>query len=147
MKFPSFFIILCLLFITSACNSSQRKYELKAEIYDAENAFQKMVRDSGSAKAFYYFADENAVILRDTDILIKGRDAISNYYPFVKNDSVSLRWAPDFIDVSDDGTIAYSYGKYVWERLQSTGDTLVHTGIFHTVWKRQTNGKWKFVWD
>jgi ketosteroid isomerase-like protein len=58
-----------------------------------------------------------------------------------------VKWSPDFIDVSKEGDMAYTYGKYVWQSPDSTGKMNVSNGIFHTVWKRQVDGSWKYVWD
>lgn len=36
---------------------------------------------------------------------------------------------------------------YTYSVTDSTGETKSSSGIFHTVWKRQADGTWKFVWD
>jgi len=43
-----------------------------------EKAFEKMASEKGLAEAFYYFADENAVIKRGNDSLIIGKENIRN---------------------------------------------------------------------
>jgi len=58
-----------------------------------------------------------------------------------------LEWAPDFVDVSSSGDLAYTYGKFTFSFKDSLGNKVENKGIFHTVWKRQSNGEWKFVWD
>ena len=58
-----------------------------------------------------------------------------------------LVWKPDYVDVSESGDLAYTYGKYTFTSRDSTGRKVVSKGIFHTVWKRQEDGSWKFVWD
>lgn len=60
---------------------------------------------------------------------------------------MSLQWDADFVDVSKSGELAYTYGKYTFTAIDSTGKTIDDKGIFHTVWKKQKDGKWKFVWD
>ena len=64
-----------------------------------------------------------------------------------KTTSKNLSWSPDFIDVSSSGDLGYTYGKYVFTYSDSIGNLLEDTGIFHTVWKRQADGLWKFVCD
>jgi ketosteroid isomerase-like protein len=56
-----------------------------------------------------------------------------------------LTWSPDFIDVSASGDMAYTYGKYNYTTTDSLGNVSEIEGIFHTVWKRQADGNWKFV--
>ena len=70
--------------------------------------------------------------------------------PFYSESSpsgVSLEWSPDFIDVSPDGSLGYTYGRFTYSRTGEDGESKSSTGIFHTVWKRQPDGSWKYVWD
>jgi ketosteroid isomerase-like protein len=43
--------------------------------------------------------------------------------------------------------MAYTYGKYLWKIRDEKGDTTEYRGVFHTVWKRDSEGTWKYVWD
>lgn len=132
--------------IFTSCKQSINKEALQNEIFNTEKAFEKMVQEKGQAEGFYFFADENAVILRGKDSLIKGKENIKNYYVMHSNPNAMLTWTPDFIYVSDCGTLGYTYGKYIYSIRDSTGENKEQTGVFHTVWKKQ-NGEWKYVWD
>ena len=104
-----------------------------------------MAQTEGVEKAFVYFADDSAVILRGNQLL-KGKEAIGlKYSKFQLN--AKLEWAPDFADVSASGDLGYTYGKYTLTTVDSLGHMTQSNGIFHTVWKRQADGKWRFVWD
>lgn len=118
----------------------------KNEILQTEKAFEKMASEKGMAEAFWYFADENAVIRRSNDSLLKGKESIRIYYSKNANPDAKLTWTPDFIGVSDCGTLGYTYGKYVYTVPDSTGKMIEHKGVFHTVWKKQNN-EWRYVWD
>lgn len=143
-KFFLFGVVLVLIF---SCNTSVEKESLIKEIFNSEKAFEKMCAEKGIAEAFYFFADDSAVIKRENDTLIIGKEQIKEYYnkEFYKTAKVS--WAPDFIDVSEDGTLAYTYGKYLWESKDEKGNDVEYRGVFHTVWKRQIDNTWKYVWD
>jgi len=120
---------------------------IKEEIIKAETNFALMVKEQGVAKSFKYYAADDAVISRNNSI-IKGKDEIFNYYISNKiYDNCQLQWKPSFIDVSSQGDMAYTYGNYVFKYTNENNDTITNTGIFHTVWKKQTDGSWKFVWD
>lgn len=123
------------------------KTELKNDIFRTEKAFEKMVSEKGMAEAFYFFADDSAVIKRENDTLITGKENIRKYYEKRKTKNATLSWTPDFIDVSDCGTLGYSFGKYVWRSKDQNGNMIEHKGVFHTVWKRQPDKSWKYVWD
>lgn len=120
---------------------------LKAEVFKAEDDFKNLSQSKGIAAAFYAFADDNAVIKRENDSLIKGKENIKTYYSNPKFLKAGVTWKPDFVAVSDDGTLGYTYGKYVWTATDSLGNKKEFKGRFHTVWKKQKDGSWKYVWD
>lgn len=86
--------------------------------------------------------------MRDNRLII-GKDALVESLNENSRASanVSLEWKPDFVDVAASGDLGYTYGKYTYTSIDSAGNELVSKGVFHTVWKRQPNGSWKFVWD
>jgi ketosteroid isomerase-like protein len=135
------------ILICTACNNSKSKEEFKNEIFQTEKDFERMTFEKGVAEAFYYFADEKAVIKRENDTLILGKESIKNYYEKKNNKNAKVNWTPDFISVSDCGNLGYTYGKYVWKIKDNNGNIVEYKGIFHTVWKRQDDKSWKYVWD
>lgn len=143
-KFFLFGVVLVLIF---SCNASVEKESLIKEIFNSEKAFEKMCAEKGIAEAFYFFADDSAVIKRENDTLIIGKEQIKEYYNKEFYKTAKVNWAPDFIDVSEDGTLAYTYGKYLWVSKDEKGNDVEYRGVFHTVWKRQIDNTWKYVWD
>ena len=135
-------------FILFACNGNitNRAINLQ-EIEKTEKDFKTSISRLGVAEAFFLYADSNAVILRANDSLIKGRKAIRNYYSGPQFKGAVVNWTPDFSEVSASGDMAYSYGKYVWIFKDSTGKQSEYKGLYHTIWKKQTDGTWKYVWD
>lgn len=120
----------------------------KQEIVETEKDFADLADEEGITSAFLSYAAEDAVLMRG-DHLIVGkkelRDYFANQTPAPKDEH--LRWKPDFVDVSDSGDLAYTYGHYTYSYTDSTGSIVESEGVFHTVWKRQSDGSWRFVWD
>lgn len=139
--------IFSLLF--SSCNSSSadNAATAKEEVAKAEKEFAEMAAQKGIAEAFWFFADSNAVIKRGNDSLITGKEGIRNFYSKEFYKSASVKWSPDFIDASSNGDLAYTFGKYLWQSKDSSGAVKEIAGVFHTVWKKQRDGSWKYVWD
>ncbi|MCF8236325.1 MAG: nuclear transport factor 2 family protein [Bacteroidales bacterium] len=144
-----------LLFLISAlllsCKADRQKNEIRLwekEILETEKAFAQMAQHKGIMEAFLYYAAEDAVLSRNNK-LYKGRHAIRKYFdarrPAFEN--ARLIWQPEFVEVSFAGDLGYTYGKYFYIKPDSTGVADTLTGIFHTVWKKQENGEWRFVWD
>jgi len=125
-------------------NSAERINKWKQEILETEQSFAQMASEEGIHKAFMTYAAEDAVLMRNNALVI-GRKNIDLFY---KNQtSKGLTWTPDFVDVSDSGDLGYTYGHYIFSLIDSIGNTIESKGIFHSVWKRQPDGKWLFVWD
>ena len=139
--------MVCVFTHLSYSQKYNNKEMIKNEIYQTEKAFEKMALDKGLAEAFYFYADENAVILRENDSIIKGKTALKEYYQNKPNKNVSINWTPDYIMLSDDGTLGYTYGKYLMKIIKEDGSVSESKGIFHTVWKKQADNTWKYVWD
>ena len=124
------------------------KEQWENEIRDTENAFSDLAQKEGIAKAFLTYADEKAVLMRNNNLII-GKEAIKEDFTKKGNSlkNLSLNWTPDFIEVSNSGDLGYTYGEYEITRTDSLGNQQSESGIFHTVWKRQEDGSWKFVFD
>ena len=148
-KEPIVFLPLAILLSCSSPRSSNENKlnneNAKQEIKKAEKDFAQMAADKGIAEAFYFFADSNATIKRQNDTLIHGKEAIKNYYSTPFYQKATVKWSPDFVQASGD--LGYTYGKYVWSSTDSAGNPTTFNGVFHTVWKRQPDGSWKYVWD
>lgn len=147
-------IILLPLLILLSCSSPKGSNENKSnnenakqEIEKAEKDFAQMAVDKGIAEAFYFFADSTATIKRQNDTLIHGKEAIRDYYSTPFYQKATVKWSPDFVQASTEGDMGYTYGKYVWSSTDSTGKPITFNGVFHTVWKKQPDGSWKYVWD
>ena len=141
-------LILLFVIILGCTQNSNKKDIWKKEIMEAELVFSNMSQKEGIAKAFSEFAADDVVINRN-DSLIIGKEGLQQFYGQTSspNRKVELSWKPDFVDVSSSGDLGYTYGKYLFSVTDSTGQIQSSTGIFHTVWKRQADGKWRFVWD
>ncbi|MEO9483890.1 MAG: nuclear transport factor 2 family protein [Ekhidna sp.] len=145
---PFIFGILLILF--AGCQSSSAEpaiEEWKQEIMQAETDFAQMAAQDGISNAFRAYAAEEVALKRRNKLVIGKKALFEEYDDLGVNPDVSLTWAPDFIDVSQSGDMAYTYGKYVFSKRDSLGTMQSNTGVFHTVWKRQEDGSWKFVWD
>jgi ketosteroid isomerase-like protein len=95
----------------------------------------------------HYAADE-AVLMRG-DILFIGKQELEKLFAGTASTprDEKLTWSPDFVDISASGDLGYTYGNYSYSYTDSTGAKVERTGVFHTVWKRQPDGSWRYVWD
>jgi hypothetical protein len=98
---------------------------------DAERAFNRAAQTQGQWTAFRQFMTDDAVIF--TPQPVKAKDALP-----VKNPPIAVQWWPAESYVSCDGKIAVNTGP--WARPQAVG-------YFTTVWVRQADGHFKWVYD
>lgn len=118
----------------------------RQEILQAEKDFSAMAATEGVSAAFLAFAAEDAVLNRNDEIF-KGHDAMKSYFERSTLRNPSLQWQADFVDAAASGDMGYTYGRYIFSAKDATGKDIRAAGIFHTVWKKQPDGKWRFVYD
>jgi ketosteroid isomerase-like protein len=92
-------------------------------------------------QAWADFADEDAVLPAG-----KGKVAIGAYYDKVyARPGYSLSWRPDFAKVVGD--VGVSSGHFESHSLDAAGHDKHGHGTYVTVWARQKDGGWRYVWD
>lgn len=128
------------------CTSSNETEKARNDILAAEKAFTQMAADQGVKQAFLEFAADSAVLNRGGRI-IKGKSEIESYFDSQTILDVRLEWTPEFVDVAESGDLGYTYGPFTFSGISAEGDTIQSSGIFHTVWKLQEDGSWKYVYD
>ncbi len=141
--------LIFILFLLTACSTGFDKLQMekaRKEIVQTERDFEMMAETKGLSAAFSYYADSAATLSRG-NYVIHGKDSIRIFYLAPRYNGVKLEWKPDFVEVSTSADLGYTYGKYTFTTSDSTGQVVRSKGIFHTVWKKQANNQWRFVWD
>ena len=140
------FVVFTLTFYS--CNLFEKKNDYqpgedKLKLMETDRAFSKLSEEKGMKNAFLEYIDSNGVLLRPDHLPLLGADAID--FLIQQNDSsFSLKWEPKTGVVSRSGEMGYTYGVYVLR--PGSKDTLIY-GTYVSIWKKQTDGKWKFVLD
>lgn len=103
-------------------------------IVAAELAFSRAARERGQWTAFRMFAAPGA--------LLHGEDGPFPIEPWLATQTdpaEAVQWEPRAVAISCDGALAVSQGRYV--------DPQGQVGNFVTVWERQTDGEYRYVFD
>lgn len=134
-----------------ACSAPEKETSLTREaaiqeIYEVEQAFNDLLAKEGRAVAFAHFAASDGAILRNGRMII-GKDSIFAFYDAKTSINVKLTWKPDKVEISDDFSMASTWGPFEYSGERTNGETFASTGYFHTVWQRQQDGTWKYVYD
>ncbi len=127
---------------TESTNPKQKNISsFKNEIIKTDEAFSNMSRQSGMKKAFIEYMDDEGILLRPNRPPVIGADAIE-FLSQANDTAYKLTWKPSGVDVSEGGDLGFSYGIYTL----SLPDTTLY-GTYVSIWKKQEDGKWKFVLD
>ena len=141
--FFKLFIITLLITSLTGCPNSQLNKEAtwRNEIIKTDKEFSKASSTGGMKKAFIDYMDDDGILLRPNHPPIVGANAIE-FLTEQNDSSYTLTWSPSAATVSESGDLGYSYGIY---NLHLQDTTL--QGTYVSIWKKQKDGKWKFVLD
>jgi ketosteroid isomerase-like protein len=127
-------LIWALLVSGAAAQSDPQK------IVDAEHAFAQMAAEKGVGAAFLAYMTDGAVVFNPQKVNAR------SHWASRKESEARLLWAPNYADISSDGTVGYTTGN--WEyRPKGKLDAPVAFGEFVTVWTRQSDGGYKWIID
>jgi len=123
----------------SAQKESVRKQNRRA-LVQMERDFAKAAATKGTRDAFLEFLAEDGILFQPGPI--NGKKFWTERQPR----KGLLSWEPIFADVSRAGDLGYTTGP--WEfRPNGADDKPVAFGQYFTIWKKQSDGSWKFVLD
>jgi ketosteroid isomerase-like protein len=144
MLYKLFFICGLLLFVS--CTEQENgeevlRREALEEVVAADKAFAERCASAGMKTAFLEYVSSEAVLLRPGYLPI-AEDRVVRYLTAMEDTSFVMSWKPTGADVSLSGDLGYTYGTY-----QVTAKDTVLKGTYLSVWRKQTDGSWKFVID
>jgi ketosteroid isomerase-like protein len=134
-------ILLLVVGINFCCQTSIKKNDQTSdyEILNADIAFSDMSRQVGMKKAFLQYINNEGVLLRPDHLPLEGADAI-DYISALRDTGYTLSWKPLKAEMAKSGELGYTYGIYEL-KLPDT----VFRGTYVNIWKKQSDGEWKFV--
>jgi hypothetical protein len=111
---------------------ARNSYADPSAVIAAELAFARAAQEKGQWTAFAATAANDAVMFQPQMVLaqqwLKGR----------ANPPVAVKWQPHQVWSSCDGSLMVSHGAWQGPR---------QTGYFTTLWQRQRNGAYKWIYD
>jgi ketosteroid isomerase-like protein len=135
------FFIIAINFTGCSASQADKENEWKNEVIKIDKEFSKLSSSQGMKKAFIEFIDDDGILLRPDHPPIVGANAIE-YLSEQNDSSYTLTWEPSAAQVAASGDLGYSYGIY---KLQLQDTTF--RGTYVSIWKKQKDGRWKFVLD
>lgn len=115
-----------------------------ADLFSVDKAFSQMSVEQGLNAAFIHYAADSVVKLREGQFPITGKAEMSKLYRERPDSGLVLKWRPVKAEIAASGEIGYTYGE--WELYVKSKDTTLY-GNYVSIWKKQTDGAWKYILD
>jgi len=133
----------------SACRSAPGLEVKREDLLEVDRAFSRASVAIGRPAAFLQYMSEEAVLYPLQGEPIRGREEFRRITAPAspESDRASLEWNPFFADISSSGDLGYTLGSYTATQSREDGRKDVSRGYYVTIWKRQEDGSWKFVFD
>jgi ketosteroid isomerase-like protein len=149
VKFLASFIFIALLVQTtfSATDNPMECTSSADELIAVDKAFNARAQAADVPTAFVEFAAEDAVMYRNGSEPIVGREAIRKV--LAPEAAVKLVWEPLTADIAASGDLGYTRGSFTLT-LPAAPDGKAPDpikGYYVSIWKKQADGSWKWVFD
>ncbi len=116
-----------------------------AFLFDLEAKFAKATA-AGGGRAFASFFADDAVTLANGKAAAIGLSAIQKDATWSPK-QYQLTWTPEGGRMSSAGDMGFTWGHYDGHSTDANGSSIVTSGRYFTVWKKQTDGSWKVELD
>ncbi|HSE97755.1 MAG TPA: DUF4440 domain-containing protein [Blastocatellia bacterium] len=132
--------------------SSDRKNERvdvaseKAAIMKADSDFSMLSQKTNAPEAFAAFIADDGTLLGVITQPVSGKEAVRAQFPPSPRKGV-LAWQPIMADMSSTGDQGYTIGKAEFKGEDQQGKPVSGYTKYLTVWKKQSDGSWKYVID
>jgi len=135
------FVQLLVIFVLFSC-SEKKPVANPQVLMDADRAFSDYSVNHGMQKAFIEFAHDSVVLLKPNQMPIVGKHDLMKSYQGKSDKSFVLTWKPAKAVIAESSEIGYTYGFWTLTASNETSH-----GTYLTVWKKDSNGKWKYIAD
>ena len=107
-----------------------------APVVAAERAFAAMAQEKGISAAFKTFAADDGILL------VPEPTPARPHLETLGDAPGSLRWWPVYAGIAQSGDLGFTTGPFVSDDGRTKGQ-----GWFFTIWKRQPDGRWRWLID
>jgi ketosteroid isomerase-like protein len=141
---------ICVICATLSVDAQTPAPNLQAatdQIVKSDAAFAQSVAEKNREK-FLSFLSEPTTFNGGTPGELRGRDAVMKAWSdFFAPDGPALTWEPIKGEVFPPGLVGYTTGRSILRRKGADGKVTEQHGQYLTVWRKQTDGSWKVVFD
>ena len=131
----------CMLALSVVGSARAETHEqLTQQVRDAENGFAATMAKRDH-KAFATFIAEDAVFFGGENRVYRGKKAVvDSWKGLYEKPDAPFSWRSESVEVIESGKLAHSSGPV----FNPKGERM---GTFNSVWRRESDGSWKVVFD
>ena len=137
-------LIIGVLFMVQ--NNIHSANEPKAQLLQVDKDFSKMSEEKGMAIAFDFYMADAAIMIKNNMAPVAGRNAINKLFQNA-SENEQLIWSPIFAEIAESKDLGYTIGEWTFSITDSTGAVEKSYGHYISIWKKQNDGNWKYVFD
>jgi len=112
------------------------------ELFETDRNFSALAAEKGYDVAFIEYAHPDAVLFRENSRPIVGKPAVIKQFENTNPEGIEFSWEPLDGRIAASGELGFTYGIYTIK-----SDSVVQKGTYISVWKKDENGKWKYILD
>jgi len=117
----------------------------KVLLFDLEARFAKDVAERGGAAFADWFAEDGVALNNGAQPLI-GKVAVARNANWSPKD-YQLTWTPTEALMGPSGDMGYTWGHFEGHAKDAQGNSVVTSGRYITMWRKEPDGNWKVVLD
>ncbi len=118
----------------------------KQALLEIDRQFSQLSQDKGTAAAFHFYLADDGLALPFTGQPKNKTDYANAMQAAITEKAAGvLTWEPEFADVAKSSDLGYTWGRYTYTFFDST--QAPSRGYYVTIWKKQPDGAWRFVFD
>ena len=141
-------LVSCLVACLCACNKSEVDKEAEAKVLMELSREWSKVLASGDLEATLDFWSDDAVLFIPKLPMIEGKQAIREHIEAgAGTPGPKFSWEPISAHISENGDMAYLIERNVKELIDSDGNKVVTHNKVITIWRKDSQGRWKNVVD
>lgn len=131
----------CMLALSVVGSARAETHEqLTQQVRDAENGFAATMAKRDH-KAFATFIAEDAVFFGGENRVYRGKKAVvESWKGLYEKPDAPFSWRSESVEVIESGKLAHSSGPV----FNPKGERM---GTFNSLWRRESDGSWKVVFD
>ena len=134
-----------LIAVTALCAPLNAAADIIDEVRCREIGFS-LAAEQRDMKAFRSFIDADARFVGST--VLRGVDDVAAAWAvYFGDNSPTIKWRPQIVEVLETGKLALSRGPYRVMTTDADGKPVERWGTFNSVWRLHPDGEWRVVFD